>query len=81
MRKSKSEYKVGVIGLGLMGSALADALVDQNLDILVWNRSREKCVRYAEEGTKVASSPQEVAAEYLGHYRRGIYLHVDCRVK
>ena len=55
--------KVGVIGLGLMGSALADALSNQGLDLVVWNRSASKCERYADAGVTVAKSAASAASE------------------
>ena len=53
--------KVGVIGLGLMGSALADALLAGNIDLTVWNRSSDKSGRFAEQGVGVAKSVQDLA--------------------
>ena len=63
MRQLNSDFKVGVIGLGLMGSALGDSLMDQNLNTLVWNRSRDKCNRFDDAGARVANSTEELAAE------------------
>lgn len=54
---------VGVIGLGLMGSALADALLDQGCNLVVWNRSSQKCDRYADTGASVALSADNVASQ------------------
>ena len=34
--------KVGVIGLGLMGTAITERLLDAGFVPLVWNRSRDK---------------------------------------
>ena len=34
--------RIGVVGLGLMGSAMAARLLELGFDVLVWNRSREK---------------------------------------
>ena len=53
MTGSASDATVGVIGLGLMGSALADVLMTQGFDLRVWNRSREKCERFAASGVPV----------------------------
>jgi 3-hydroxyisobutyrate dehydrogenase-like beta-hydroxyacid dehydrogenase len=55
--------KIAVIGLGLMGSALADALSSQGLDLVVWNRSSSKCERYADAGITVAQSAASAASE------------------
>ncbi len=40
MTAPASEVTVGVIGLGLMGSALADALLTRGFDLRVWNRAK-----------------------------------------
>jgi 3-hydroxyisobutyrate dehydrogenase-like beta-hydroxyacid dehydrogenase len=50
---------VSVIGLGLMGSALAKAFLANNHKVTVWNRSSIKCRPLAEAGAKVASSVGE----------------------
>lgn len=54
--------KIGVVGLGLMGSALADALLAGNIDLAVWNRSADKCNRFAERGVAVADSVETLVA-------------------
>ena len=53
----------GIVGLGLMGSALADALVDRGCTTVVWSRTAEKCRRFTEVGAKVAASIAEAAQE------------------
>ena len=63
MTSSTSDATVGVIGLGLMGSALADVLVTQGFDLRVWNRSRDKCERFAASGVPVGDSAESVASE------------------
>ncbi len=60
---SVSESSAGVIGLGLMGSALADVLLAQGFDLRVWNRSRDKCERFAAAGVAVGDSAATVADE------------------
>jgi 3-hydroxyisobutyrate dehydrogenase-like beta-hydroxyacid dehydrogenase len=52
---------VTVVGLGRMGSALADALIAQGFDVTVWNRTPAKVVRYAEAGVRVTSTVAEAA--------------------
>jgi len=54
--------QVGLIGLGLMGSALADALLAKRVDLTVWNRSREKCVPLSEQGAGVANTVEDLVA-------------------
>jgi len=53
---------VGLIGLGNMGGALAERLLDGGYDLLVYNRSPEKTRALAERGATVAASVAELAA-------------------
>lgn len=48
--------EISVIGLGLMGAALARALQQAGHDIAVWNRSPEKMKHFVDEGAQGASS-------------------------
>jgi 3-hydroxyisobutyrate dehydrogenase-like beta-hydroxyacid dehydrogenase len=58
-----NDMKVGVIGLGSMGSALADALLNQGSNLLVWNRTSQKCARFVDAGATVAASAADAALE------------------
>lgn len=51
--------RVSVLGLGLMGSALAGALLRENSDVTVWNRSAEKAGSLVAKGARLASSAEE----------------------
>jgi 3-hydroxyisobutyrate dehydrogenase-like beta-hydroxyacid dehydrogenase len=51
--------KVGFIGLGRMGQAMAGRLVDGGHALTLYNRSREKCAELEKKGAKVASSIAE----------------------
>ncbi|MEO6799491.1 MAG: NAD(P)-dependent oxidoreductase [Rhodanobacter sp.] len=53
--------KVGFIGLGAMGSAMASNLVAAGHVVTVWNRSSEACEPLASLGAKVASTPDRAA--------------------
>lgn len=53
--------KIGFVGLGIMGSAMAANLIKAGFDVTVWNRSAEKCAALAEMGAGVAASPRMVA--------------------
>ena len=48
--------RVAVLGLGNMGSALADRLIAQGFDITVWNRSPGKAQAYARSRALIAES-------------------------
>lgn len=53
--------RVALLGLGTMGSGMAGRLLVGKFKTTVYNRSREKCERFAERGAKVAKSPREAA--------------------
>jgi len=53
---------VTVIGLGKMGSALAQALLKGGFQVLVWNRSPEKAKFLASQGASSAQNPGEALA-------------------
>ena len=53
--------KIGVAGLGRMGSAIAQRLIEVGHDVAVWNRSAEKAKPLADLGAFVASSPNDLA--------------------
>jgi len=53
--------KIGVIGLGMLGNAVALHLLDSGFDVTVYNRTKEKTMQIKEKGAKVASSPKELA--------------------
>ncbi|HZX70179.1 MAG TPA: NAD(P)-dependent oxidoreductase [Rhodanobacter sp.] len=53
--------KVGFIGLGAMGSAMASNLIAAGHLVTVWNRSSEACAPLASLGAKVASTPDRAA--------------------
>ena len=53
--------KVGFIGLGHLGRAIAERLVRQGVQLVVWNRTREKAEEFAREtGSEVADSPADL---------------------
>lgn len=55
--------KLGFIGLGHMGSAMALNLARAGADLVVWNRSAEKTAPLREAGARVADSVREVFGE------------------
>lgn len=54
--------KIGIAGLGAMGSAIAAHLIDCGHTLTVWNRTAEKTRPLAEMGATVVGSPAEVAS-------------------
>ncbi len=55
--------RIGFIGLGLMGSAMARRLLHAGYPLTVYNRSREKVEPLVASGAVVADSPGSAARE------------------
>jgi 2-hydroxy-3-oxopropionate reductase len=55
--------KIGYIGLGIMGGAIAHNLMKAGHELVVHNRSQSIVQQLVSEGAKAASSPQEVAQQ------------------
>lgn len=51
--------RIGFIGLGNMGSAMAGRLLEAGHAVTAWNRSPEPARRVAERGAKIASTAEE----------------------
>ncbi len=56
---SDERTPVSVLGLGRLGSALAEAFLANGHPTTVWNRTREKAAPLAAQGATVAGSPAE----------------------
>jgi 3-hydroxyisobutyrate dehydrogenase len=54
--------KIGVVGIGRMGAAIAGRLLGLGHEVTVWNRTAGKARALASAGAKVASTPAELAA-------------------
>jgi 3-hydroxyisobutyrate dehydrogenase len=54
--------RIGWIGIGRMGYAMAARLAKQGADLTVWNRTRAKAEPLARHGAKIASALSELAA-------------------
>jgi 3-hydroxyisobutyrate dehydrogenase-like beta-hydroxyacid dehydrogenase len=54
--------KIGFLGLGIMGTAMATNLVRAGFNVTVWNRTQEKCEPLLKLGANQADSPCEVAS-------------------
>ncbi len=52
---------LGLIGIGRMGSAIGERLIDLGHHLMVWNRTPEKAKRLLERGAGLALSPAAVA--------------------
>ena len=61
MSTDKFPHRVGWIGTGRMGSAIATRLLDAGVDLWVWNRTRSKAKALEVKGAKVVDTPAELA--------------------
>ena len=59
---SKSDSRVGVLGTGLMGTAMAHRLLDQGVSVIAWDREPEHARALAERGADVAGSARELVS-------------------
>ena len=55
-------HKLGWIGIGRMGYAMAERLAKAGCEISVWNRTREKAEPLTKSGAKIAGSLADLAA-------------------
>ena len=54
---------IGVAGVGKMGAAIAERLMEVGHRVTVWNRSSDKTKPLAAAGAMVAATPAELAAQ------------------
>ncbi len=59
--RSAVKMNVGIVGLGDMGSGMAERLLDAKFSVVGWNRTRAKAERLRDRGLVVADSPRQVA--------------------
>jgi len=55
--------KVAILGLGRMGSAIAERLLDTGHSLVVWNRSAGKAKSLLDRGAVWAATPQEAVSK------------------
>ena len=54
--------RVGVAGLGKMGSAFAENLIAHGYEVRVWDRSADRTAALVTLGAQVAATPEELVA-------------------
>lgn len=62
MTSSSTPPRVGFLGLGLMGSGMANRLLQAGFSVSVYNRNSAKSAPLAAAGAHVAETPREAAA-------------------
>ena len=55
--------KIALLGLGAMGSGMADNWLNKGFRLSIWNRTPDKAARFAAKGARVAATPREAAAD------------------
>lgn len=65
MHAYSHENACGVIGLGLMGTALTERLLEQGYRVAVWNRTREKAAPLIAQGAEWSDNPLAVCARVI----------------
>lgn len=55
--------KIGLVGLGRMGTAMAHRLREQGLEVVGWDQNSDANQRLARSGLQIAANPSAVAAE------------------
>jgi len=60
--REKAAHRIGWIGMGRMGYAMASRLVEADCDVTVWNRTRSKAEPLARHGAKIAGRIVDLSA-------------------
>jgi 3-hydroxyisobutyrate dehydrogenase len=55
--------KIGLIGLGRMGGAIAQRLTEQGFEIVAWDHAEKATQLAAGRGVRIAANPKVIAAE------------------
>ena len=62
MESNKLKPSIGFMGMGHMGSHMAQRLLDAGYQVTVYDRTREKAKALEQRGALVAQTPKELAA-------------------
>ncbi|MHC4699289.1 MAG: NAD(P)-dependent oxidoreductase [Planctomycetota bacterium] len=54
--------KVGLVGLGLVGTAIAESLLSQDYEVIGFDIDPQRCQQLEKSGGKLAASPADVAS-------------------
>lgn len=60
MNADNQSVRVGLIGVGLMGSAMGHRLLDQGIRVIAWDRNPEQAGAIEERGAKRAERPTDI---------------------
>ena len=56
----QEKVRVGLLGIGLMGSAMAHRLLDQGIKVIAWDRNSEHALALESRGAEPAKAPSDV---------------------
>lgn len=56
-----NEYKVAILGAGIMGQAIIKRLIEKKIELQLYNRTMEQVIKYQSENTTICTSPKEAA--------------------
>src|SRR5258705_5749168 len=59
MDQTRSKPSIALLGLGIMGSGMANRLLGAGFRLTIYNRTAEKAAPFVERGAKVAATPRE----------------------
>ena len=57
----QERMKIGIIGTGMLGNAVALHMLESGFELTAFNRTKEKTAHLKREGAKIVTSPKEVA--------------------
>ena len=57
---TQEQVRVGLLGIGLMGSAMAGRLLDQGIAVIAWDRDPDHARALQDRGATAANEPAEV---------------------
>jgi len=62
IKQEKQKMNLGVIGLGMMGQAMARNLLRAGHRVTVWNRTRSRAENLQAEGALIADAPADACS-------------------
>ena len=61
-KDNQEKVRVGLLGVGLMGSAMAHRLLDRGIAVIAWDRDSEQLRALEGQGGQPAKGPSEVVS-------------------
>ena len=80
MQNTTSPARVTVLGLGLMGTAIAANLAEHGFDVRGWNRTAGRAAGLAEQGVEVPAGAAEATAALAKAIHPDLAAQIDAAV-